>query len=346
MSDVKNLYGEILSLLLDHDQVKIKPEWSNHVKDIKNDFENLFGLVISTPRRNYWSINKQSNTQISGIKFFKEKETYQLFYLACAFLNTTLELYFTHETLQQKVKEYAMTNLPDLYESQTPFDEYLIKHMRPIVKALKYLNIIEDYDDPSLETDDDIYYRTNKPSDILISNDKSLVFRGKKDNEFKEAMNYLLTNTYVYKHDVPDIYNTLQLKMDDVLNSLHYLSYDYNSHSNYHLIEKNDYMMIVRQSKNYTSFPSNTNIDKILSQILIELELNSSYSFDDLHERIENNTLYQKLKIKDSIKKLTNDLIHIGLTYGFLNKTNNIYQPTILINILNENKEESSNDNK
>lgn len=54
MSTIKQDYGEILSALLDQNQVRIKNEWKNHIKEIKNDFENYFGLVITSPRINYF----------------------------------------------------------------------------------------------------------------------------------------------------------------------------------------------------------------------------------------------------------------------------------------------------
>lgn len=334
-SDIQYEYGAILSSLLDANQVRIKPEWHTHLKKIKEDFEKYFGLVISTPRRNYWSINKKSKTNISGIKFFKEKETYQFFYLACAFLNTTINPYFDSEILREKITHYTLSNLPELYESKTPFDEYLIKHINPIIKALEYLDIVEEC---TLDSNEKILHRKNKPSKILKPNKQPTIYRGKTNNAFKYAMNYLFTNTYLYKEDEPEMYDILQKDMDRVQASFHLLSSDYNENCVYTLMEKDDYMMVVRKSKQYSAFPSNTNKDKIISQIFINLNINTVYTVEMLSNEVENNQIYQNIKIKDATQTLAKDLICIGLSYGFLERVNDGYQPTLLIHILKEEK--------
>lgn len=338
-SDIQYEYGNILCSLLDYNQVHIKPEWNNHLKQIKEDFEKYFGLVISTPRKYYWTINKKSKTNILGIKFFKEKETYQFFYLACAFLNTTINPYFDFEMLREKITHYTLSNLPELYESQTPFDEYLIKHINPIIEALKYLDIAEEC---TLKSNEKILYRKNKPSEILIPNKQSTstIYRGRTNNAFKHAMNYLLTNTYLYKKDEPEIYDTLQKNIERVQASFHLLSSDYNENCVYTLMEKDDYMMVVRKSKQYSAFPSNTNKDKIISQIFINLNINTVYTVEMLSNEVENNQIYQNIKIKDATQTLAKDLICIGLSYGFLERVDGGYQPTLLIHILKEEQNE------
>lgn len=351
MLTIKQDYGEILSALLDQNHVRIKNEWKNHIDEIINDFENYFGLVITSPpsRNNYWTINKKSNINVSGIKFFKNKETYQLFYLTCAFLNVNTQSYITLSDIQTKIKEYTMGNLPDLYESNTPFDEFLVRNTRPIIKALEYFNIIEEYNPDNFkdENETDIaYHCLYKPAEIFIQNPQTTTYKGNKNADFKAAMNYLFTNTYLYKYDQPDLYETLQFRMDDVQEAFQLISNDYNEHYNYKLIEKNDYLFVVRNSKNYTSFPSNTNIDKILSHVLIHLDINKQYTLTSLSNCIENNALYQKIKVKDSANKLSKDLINIGLNYGFLKEIDEGYQPTLLKNILKEQEIKEDNTNE
>ena len=339
MSKIKQDYGEILSALLDQNQVRIKDEWKKHIREIKNDFENYFGLVITSPRINYWTINKKSSVNISGIKFFKSKETYQLFYLTCAFLNVNTQSYIPLSYIQTKIKEYTMGNLPDLYKSKSPFDEFLVKNTKPIIKALEYFNIIEEYNPANFKGDNETdiaYHCLCKPAEVFIQNPQSTAYKGHKNADFKAAMNYLFTNTYLYKYDQPDLYETLQFRMDDVQDAFRLISNNYNEHYDYKLIEKNDYLFVVRNSKNYTAFPSNTNIDKILSHVLIHLDINKQYTLTSLADCIEKNDLYQKIKIKDSSNKLSKDLINIGLNYGFLKETDDLYQPTILKNILKE----------
>lgn len=339
MLTIKQDYGEILSALLDQNHVRVKNEWKSHIKEIKNDFENYFGLVITSPRTNYWTINKKSNINVSGIKFFKSKETYQLFYLACAFLNVNTQSYIALSDIQTKIKEYTIGNLPDLYESNSPFDEFLVRNTKPIIKALEYFNIIEEYNPDDFKDKDETdaaYHCLCKPAEVFIQNPQATAYKGSKNADFKAAMNYLFTNTYLYKYDVPDLYETLQYRMDDVQDAFQLISNNYNEHYNYKLIEKNDYLFVVRNSKNYTAFPSNTNIDKILSHVLINLDINKQYTLTSLANCIKDNELYQKIKIKDSANKLSKDLINIGLNYGFLEDVNESYQPTILKNILKE----------
>lgn len=339
MSTIKQDYGQILSALLDQNQVRIKNEWKNHIKEIKNDFENYFGFVITSPRINYWTINKKSSVNVSGIKFFKNKETYQLFYLACAFLNVNTNSYITLSDIQTKIKEYTMGNLPDLYESNSPFDEFLVRNTKPIIKALEYFNIIEEYNPVNFKDKnetDAAYHCLCKPTEVFIQNPQTTTYKGHKNANFKAAMNYLFTNTYLYKYDQPDLYETLQFRMDDVQDAFRLISSDYNEHYDYKLIEKNDYLFVVRNSKNYTAFPSNSNIDKILSHVFIHLDINKQYTLTSLANCIKDNDLYQKIKVKDSVNKLSKDLINIGLNYGFLEEADEAYQPTILKNILKE----------